>query len=274
MEHLSETDDRMPTGFGADEAAGHQTDRALRMLGIWAHPDDESYLSAGLMARTVAAGGLVTVVAITDGEAGFPADDPWPSDLRSLQRRGELKSAMASIGVSDIRFLGVPDGQVAIAAETPLISRLERIIAEVRPDVIVTFGPDGITGHEDHIANSRLATLAWLKSGMGELWYAAKSQAWLDEWRELHDTFGVWMTEEPTGIPADEIELIVDLSDAELKQKRSVLAAHASQTESLAALFGEDAYRRWVAQETFRQPTRQELDAIGSGTFTGRLVTS
>jgi LmbE family N-acetylglucosaminyl deacetylase len=235
-----------------------------RLLGVWAHPDDESYLSAGLMARTIADGGHVTVVAITDGEDGFPADDPRPPEQRAAQRRRELRSAMELIGVRDIRFLGVPDGGVADAAHDALVDRIADIMVDVDPDVIVTFGPDGITGHPDHVANSAIATEAWMNAGTGDLWYAAKTDEWLDEWRELHDEFGVWMTEEPTGVRDDEVEEIVDLVGGELDAKRAVLGAHRSQTEGLSQAFGEQRYRRWICQETFRRPDPSDLTPRGT----------
>lgn len=231
------------------------------LLGIWAHPDDEAYLSAGLMARTVAAGGQVTLLTLTDGEAGFPEEDPRPASERALQRRFELQEAMAVIGVYDVRFLAIPDGELADAPAGALADQLADVITEVCPDVIVTFGPDGITGHPDHIANSKVVTRAWAETRIGDLWYAAKTDAWLDEWRDLHDRFGVWMTGEPTGVRDDEIEMIVDLAGSELDTKRAVLAAHRSQTQALSEAFGEDPYRKWICQETFRRPSQQELSA-------------
>lgn len=230
-----------------------------RLLGIWAHPDDEAYLSAGLMARTIADGGSVTIVAITDGEAGFPDDDPRSPEQRAAQRRRELRSAMARIGVTDVRFLGVADGAIASAPAGALVADLVDLISDVDPDVVVTFGPDGITGHPDHVANSDLVTQAWTEARVGELWYAAKTNGWLAEWRSLHDDFGVWMTGEPTGVRAEDIESTIDLDGAELDVKRAVLAEHRSQTEGLAAAFGEDRYRRWICQEVFRRPNLDEL---------------
>lgn len=233
-----------------------------RLLGIWAHPDDEAYLAAGLMARTVDNGGEVTLLALTDGEEGFPSDDPRPALDRAKQRRSELRAAMATIGVTDVRFLGIPDGAVAHCDKPSVVDAIYRLIDDVNPDVIVTFGPDGITGHEDHIANSELVTQAWLENRCGELWYAAKTTDWLDSWRDLHDQFGVWMTEEPTGVAGDEIEFIVDMQGAELSRKRAVLAAHESQTAGLSAAFGEDRYRRWISEEAFRFPTETELASM------------
>ena len=230
-----------------------------RLLGIWAHPDDEAYLSAGLMALTVAAGGHVTVVAITNGEAGFADDDPRSPEQRSAQRQRELRSAMARIGVTDVRFLGIADGEVASVPTDEVVAEIAGIIGDVGPDVVVSFGPDGVTGHADHVANSHLVTRAWGENPIGDLWYAAKTDQWLAEWRQLHDDFGVWMTGEPIGVRPEDVELIIELEGDALDTKRDVLAEHKSQTEGLAAAFGEDRYRRWICQEVFRRPSRSEL---------------
>ncbi len=230
-----------------------------RLLGVWSHPDDEAYLSAGLMAQVVKDGGSVTIVTITDGEKGFPESDPRSAADKSAQRRGELRDAMAEIGVRDIRFLGIEDGEVAAPPQDMLVARIAGVMKQIRPDLVVTFGPDGITGHSDHVANSAIATAAWNSAGFGDLWYAAKTESWLNQWRKQHDDFGLWMTEEPTGVPNEMAEHVLDLEGPALDKKRAVLAAHRSQTQMVAELFGEAAYREWICQETFRSPTPQEL---------------
>ena len=248
----------------ADEAQldSHLTRLApRRLLGVWAHPDDEAYLSAGLMHEVVRSGGQVTLVALTDGEAGFSADDARPADARRLQRRSELVAAGARVGVADIRHFGLDDGAVADADAGVVVERLVEVVDEIRPDAVVTFGPDGITGHDDHIACSALATRAWLARPTGELWFAAKTPAWLDRWRDVHERFGVWMAGEPRRTAVDELAWHQVLSGEALEAKRQVLAAHHSQTAPLAEALGEGAYRRWISQESFRWASRFELAA-------------
>jgi len=235
------------------------TPRIRHLLGVWAHPDDEAYLSAALMARTIEDGGRVTLVTLSDGEAGFPVDDVRPPADRARLRRRELRAAMARIGVTDIRFVGLSDGRVAEQGGDPLVETIKKLMIDLEPDVTVTFGPDGMTGHADHIHNSWAVTSAWANTGIGDLWYAGKSQAWLDEWRRMHENFGIWMTGEPPATSRTDAVLTIALDERELDQKRAVLAEHASQTSAVADAFGENDYRRWIAEETFRRPSVIEL---------------
>ncbi|MEM7142612.1 MAG: PIG-L family deacetylase [Actinomycetota bacterium] len=230
-----------------------------RLLGVWAHPDDEAYLSAGLMAEVVAAGGHVTVLALTDGELGFADDDDRTITERSTLRRAELRDAMAQIGVTDVRFVGAPDGFLGRIDTGVVADEIVSVMAEVRPELTVTFGPDGITGHADHVACGLATTSAWLDTGVGRLHYAAKTPGWLDEWRTFHDAVGAWMTDEPTGVDPAALELVVRVVDDALDAKRDVMRCHASQTEAIASLMGECDYRRWIAEEAFRSPTPDEL---------------
>ena len=240
-----------------------KTTTPRHLLGIWSHPDDEAYLSAGLMARTIDNGGQVTLLTLTDGEKGFPAEDRRTTEERVALRRGELASAMAEIGVTDVHFLGIPDGDIARTEPAFLVGVIGRLMADVNPDAVVTFGPDGFTGHDDHVATGALTTQAWLQNQQGQLLYTTKSTQWLDRWRELNNRFGVWMPEEPIGVACEDMAFTINMEHGELERKRAVLAAHHSQTAGLAAAFGERRYRQWVSEEAFRLPTTAELDHIG-----------
>lgn len=232
--------------------------RGETVLGIWAHPDDEAYLSAGLMARTIRSGGRVVCRHATRGERG--TDDPgrWPPELLGPHRVGELAASLLALGVVEHAFLGYRDGECAEVPLREVVPSLAALMAQVRPDVVVTFGPDGITGHPDHVAISRWVTAAWQQAGYGQLRYAVSTDSFLRRFASVHERLGM-VTDGMVGHPDEQVALAVRLDGAELDVKRAALAAHASQTDALAAAMGEPTYRAWYAAETFRAPTPADL---------------
>src|SRR5690242_7783466 len=122
------------------------------LLGVWAHPDDEAYLSAGLMATFRRRGDRVVVVTATLGEHGTRDPVTWPPARLAARRRVELQDSLAILGVDEVHLLGFEDGHCAEHDATDVVAT---IIDDVAPDVIVTFGPDGMTGHPDHRTVSR-----------------------------------------------------------------------------------------------------------------------
>jgi LmbE family N-acetylglucosaminyl deacetylase len=238
--------------------------RALpkRLLGVWAHPDDEAYLSAGLMARVVDAGGSVTVVTATKGEKGTGDPRWYDTDAFGELRAGELATSLAELGVTDLRFLGLRDGECDIAKDEDAIDAITQVIEDVLPDTIVTFGPDGITNHPDHRAASAWATEAWRRAGHGELLYAAMTHDYVAKYRDLHDEIGAFADcagGRPVSVGRASITLECALDEQELDRKRRALTAHGSQTAGLAELMGESTYRTWWRDEHFRAPTRSEI---------------
>ncbi len=234
-----------------------------RLLGVWAHPDDEAYLSAGLMGRVVDAGGVVTVVTATCGELGTADPGLLGTAGFARRRRSELEASLDELGVTDVRFLDLPDGGCDQADEGAAIAGLATTIGEVAPDAIVTFGPDGITGHPDHRAVSRWTTEAWRRTGQeAELLYAAMTAGFLARYADLHDRLGLFdeYGSRPASIPEWSVALGCSLTRRELTRKRAALARHASQTGPLAELVGESTFVRWWRDETFRAPTTAETD--------------
>jgi LmbE family N-acetylglucosaminyl deacetylase len=223
---------------------------AATLLGVWAHPDDEAYLSAGLMAEARRRGDRVVVVTATAGEGG--TDDPqrWPPRRLAAHRRRELRAALAAVGVTEHHLLGYPDGGCADRDGSADVAAL---IARVRPDTIVTFGPDGMTGHPDHRAVSDWTTAAWHATGRrARLWYATLTPAFHERWSELNDRVGMWSyTNAPPCTENDALAGLLELDDVILDRKLAALRAHASQTRPLVDLVGEETFRAWWSTEAF-----------------------
>ncbi len=223
-----------------------------RILGIWAHPDDEAYLMAGVMALAADAGQAVACVTATLGDAGETADEArWPrAELRRV-RRDELARSLAVLGVTDHANLGLPDGGLAdVEAEEPL-DRLVAVVQRVRPDTIITFGPDGMTGHPDHRTISTWAGLARRRGAPGaRLLWSTKTHAWAEAFPDVNGE--VFPDDDlPPLTPSDEAWCL-DLDDTLLERKVRALEAHASQTQGLLEALGRDRYAEWVRLEAFR----------------------
>ena len=252
-----------PTPPRPQNAPVERIDDIGTLLGVWAHPDDEAYLSAVLMRRVVRAGGRVVCVTATHGEHG--TDDPvaWPPDRLAPLRASELRAALAAVGVTEWRLLDHRDGGCAdlpAAATAAAVDAIAALIDDVQPDAIVTFGPDGMTDHPDHIAVSRWTTDAWLAAGRpGTLLYATTPRSFAADREEMHRRLGLFPPGFPVTVDDDDVALSVVADEDELDAKRAALAAHASQTEPLARLMGEAAYRAWWTTESFRRPTPAEL---------------
>ena len=239
----------------------YDTDLPHHLMGIWPHPDDEAYLSAGLMARMADAGRRVTVLTLTRGvkSTSDPADFDQPHF--GARRERELRASLAELGVDDVRILDYRDGECDLVDNEIAIAGITEQIDALRPDMVITFGPDGITGHRDHRIVSAWVTEAWRRVGHGELLYATMTDEFVTRNAELHERIGLFTAragDGPASYRTDQIALTCDLSDDEHDRKRRALGHHASQTEPLAALIGEDTYRTWWHTECFRRPTPEE----------------
>src|SRR5258708_37019757 len=118
-----------------------------RFMGIWAHPDDEAFGTAGTMARAVSGGHPVAVVSATRGEAGKIADPALATQENLGQvRERELRNACAAVGVHDVSFLDYVDGHLHEADPYEAIGRVVRQLRRFRPDVVMTFPANGGDG--------------------------------------------------------------------------------------------------------------------------------
>ena len=179
----------------------------------------------------------------------------------------ELTASVAELGVTDVRYLGLADGECHLADDDVMTRRILEVIEETRPEAVITFGPDGITGHPDHRAVSRWTTAAWNRSDRAaDLLYAAMTEEFMDRNDELHRRLGLFAEygAPPQPLPRSAVALGCTLNPDELERKRTALARHASQTTALATAVGEDAYHHWWRDETFRKgPAADARTSIG-----------
>jgi LmbE family N-acetylglucosaminyl deacetylase len=139
---------------------------AKRLMAILAHPDDESLGFGGTLAKYAAEGVEVSLLTATPGDAGRyrghpPGSQEHPGALGLAGiREGELRAAAAVLGVGELELLGYHDQQLDHVAPDGVVAVIARHLRRLRPDVVVTFGPDGGYGHPDHIAISQLTTAA------------------------------------------------------------------------------------------------------------------
>ncbi len=226
------------------------------LLGVWAHPDDETYLAAAHMMRAVAAGDRVVCVTATRGELGSPDERRWPSgETLAAVRTAELEDALAALGVREHHWLDHPDGGCADVSPEVGAAQILQQLQEVRPATVLTFGPDGVTGHPDHRAVSRWvdAAVAAYDGPRPTVLWATDSAEWWQRWGPVIAPTGAYLGNEPVTLPRAEMRSAVTLTPDELERKVKALRSQESQTSGLIELLGGlDEFRLGVSEECYR----------------------
>jgi LmbE family N-acetylglucosaminyl deacetylase len=208
---------------------------ALTILMIVAHPDDVDFGSGGSVATWTGAGHRVEYCLVTDGDAGGYDEGISRADMATL-RREEQTAAAEILGVSDLHFLGWPDGRLYVTHE--LRRDLARVIRKVRPDRVVTQSPTRnlrsmYGSHPDHTAVGEAAMCAVYPDARNPF---AHPELLAEEGLEAHTVSEVWISHMGEG--ADHY---VDTTDA-YERKVEALRAHESQTAHMDDLRG----RMWA----------------------------
>lgn len=137
-----------------------QTSR--RLLCVLAHPDDETLGVGSTLAKYAAEGVQTYLLCATRGERGWhdvPAHNPGLAEMGRIRER-ELRDAAAILGVHELSFLDYIDGDLDQAPAPQAVARIAAHVRRIRPQVVITFAPDGAYGHPDHIAISQFTTAA------------------------------------------------------------------------------------------------------------------
>lgn len=214
-----------------------------RMLVILAHPDDESFAVGGTLAKYAHRGVQVILLCATRGEAGIAGVEPEKAgDIRER----ELRLAAEQLGI-EVHFMGYPDGGLANTEPGMLLETITCWIGMVQPQLILTFGPEGVSGHPDHVIISKMVTQAYDQCCQkGMLLYIRPSEA---------TVLGCGLS--ASGTDDDQRLIKIDISDYKLNKVRAI-QSHASQNPSLPGR----------AEEEMDKIPCYELFAIARGTKT------
>jgi LmbE family N-acetylglucosaminyl deacetylase len=209
-----------------------------RILVIVAHPDDVDFSAAGSVARWTDAGIDVTYCVVTDGDAGGH-DESVPRSEIAPMRRAEQTAAAKCVGVTDLRFLGYPDGRVE--ATLGLRRDLARVIRQVRPDRVLCPTPERNyvrmpPSHPDHRAVGSAALDAVYPDARNPF---AFPELLAGEGLEPWTVREVWMA---AGLAPNRY---IDVTDT-FGRKVAALRAHHSQIGHMEGL--EDFLRGWLAR--------------------------
>ncbi|HET9919763.1 MAG TPA: PIG-L family deacetylase [Ktedonobacteraceae bacterium] len=173
----------------------------LKLMAILAHPDDESLGNGGILARYAAEGVETYLVTATRGERGWTgSESDYPgAEALGKRREAELLAAANVLGIRRVKFLDYLDGDLDQAPPREAIAKIVGHLRHVRPDVVVTFGPDGAYGHPDHIAICQFTTAAIVEAAspdaschrnlpphrVSKLYYMASSVYWLHAYQSV-----------------------------------------------------------------------------------------
>lgn len=228
-----------PWPSGSHRRPSQPEDSSLRALVVVAHPDDAEFGAAGSVATWVDSDIEVHYCLVTDGEAGGSDLGVSPRDMAAT-RRAEQSAAAAVLGVSELHWLGYPDGRVTGGIE--LRRDIARLIRQVRPDRLVTQSPERsyqriYASHPDHLATGEAALCAVYPDARNPFAHPELAAEGLAP----HSVPEVWLMAAPG--PGDAGRMTVDITD-KIEIKLAALRCHASQMDPEGDLDG--VIRRWT----------------------------
>ena len=219
------------------------------LLAVFAHPDDETFRCGGTLALLARSGVLVQVLCATRGEAGAPGLDPQQA---GLVRQGELECACQALGVSPPLFLDHRDGTLSQVHDEQAVAQIEGVMRRLEPQVLLTWPPDGLSGHPDHVAVSRWTGLAlehaaaW--GGRAALYHLVLPQSVAQALRMPH----------LHAIPDEQVTVTVDVNSV-WEQKLAAIACHRTQAGASPILTAPaERQRMFLGREHFRRAVATE----------------
>jgi len=224
-------------------------ERPLVLLAVFAHPDDETFRCGGLLALLAERGVEVNLLTATRGEAGSCGDPPLceAEELGEVRER-ELQRACGALGIKPPAFLDYTDGKLTEVDEEEVVARIKAIIRELRPQILLTWPADGLSGHPDHKAVSR-----WTSRVFEEMEKDAQAPIALYHLAVPQSVANALNLTKLHAIPDAEVSLTVDVMPV-WKQKRTAMDCHRTQAGDSPILFApEEKQRIFFGKEHFRR---------------------
>lgn len=236
-----------------------------KLMAVLAHPDDETFICGGTLARYAALGWEITLVCATRGEMGSRIGLPASATRETLPalREAELRAACRALGIADLRFLGLRDKTVDYYDPADLAEWIAAIMWAVSPDVVLTFH-EAIGGHSDHCAIGRATRIAYeMVGGDASLYYV----------------MGGWMPVEEqmsrSGIGETQLTRIA-IEGETAAAKVEAYRAHRTQSQRMAWLWEdrEAAIQRKTGYELFLQGSGPARPGETELLLTGELISA
>ena len=205
------------------------------LLAVFAHPDDESFRPGGTLALLARRGVGVQVLIATRGQAGSRGNPPLcaPEELPAM-RENELRCACSALGIQPPLLLDYQDGQLTEADPEGLAAQILQVVKATRPQVMLTFGADGLSGHPDHIAIGQAAAEAFRRAEDVAALYTLAVP------RSLAESLGM---KQIRAVPDEAIALAVDVS-AGWDAKMTAIRCHRTQSGESPILDAPEARQR------------------------------
>lgn len=251
---------------------------------VVAHPDDEAFSWAGtVLLHADDPGFRFVLVHATRGEEGdIREGSPATRETLGAVRQAESEAAWRAVGRVPDRhaWLGLRDGTLADLPHEELTGRIAEVLDEERPDVVAGFGPDGITGHPDHIAVGAATDAAFARlrgdggPGFRRLLHHVLPQSVFDRWQQQRrdldlPVFDPTRTYHGRGVPDEQVHLTVDCRSVAERVVAGILE-HRSQLHVMADQpVDEHRLRRIVGREwaTVAWPPRGSDDRLLTDVF-------
>ncbi|MFI5282827.1 MAG: PIG-L deacetylase family protein [Candidatus Dormibacterales bacterium] len=203
------------------------------LLVVMAHPDDESMDCGGIIVRHTRAGVKTHLICATYGEAGWTGKPPGARREDLAERRaGELEQAAHALGLARVDLWDYPDGSVAVSDRQEITVRIWEEISRLRPRAVVSWGPDGGDGHQDHVAIGACTDAAVAAMAEGDrpaLYHVAVDEKLAGFYRDAVRLGGGGT--QPQLIPQDRVDVVIELQPDEVMMKLRAIDCHQSQLE-------------------------------------------